>query len=87
VTPGPSFVHQRAASRLVRLLIDPPAPLELLFAPFDIPLAEDTVLQPDVVVVGRVDDAYDSDDPELILETWTATQPYEVIICPADLVS
>lgn len=144
VTPGPSFAHQRVASRLVRLLIDPPAHLELLFAPFDIPLADDTVLQPDIVVVTSVEDAYDPGDPDLVLavevlspstrlidlnlkkarleqagiasywavdplepmliawelrdgtyvevarvhgeETWTATQPFEVTICPADLV-
>ena len=144
VTPGPSFVHQRVASRLVRLLIDTPAHLELLFAPFDIPLAEDTVLQPDVVVVRRVDNAFDPGNPELVLavevlspstrlidlnlkkarleqagipsywvvdplepmliawelrdaayveaarvhsdESWSATLPFEVTICPADLV-
>lgn len=144
VTPSPSFVHQRAASRLVRLLIDPPAHLELLFAPFDVPLAEDTVLQPDVVVIKRVDDVHNPGDPELVLavevlspstrlidlnlkkarleqagvpsywvvdpveptliawqlrdgayaevarvvgeEQWTATAPFEVTVCPADLV-
>ena len=144
VTPSPSYAHQRAAASLVRLLINPPPGLELLFAPFDIPLADDTVLQPDVVVVTRVDDVRDPGDPELVLavevlspstrlidlnlkkarleqagiasywvvdpleptliawefvdgtyvevarvhgdETWTATQPFEVTVRPADLV-
>ena len=144
VTPSPSRAHQHAAAALVRLLIDPPLGLDMLFAPFDIPLANDTVLQPDVVVVTSVDDVRDPGDPVLVLavevlspstrlidlnlkkarleqaripsywvvdplepmliawelregtyvevarihgdDTWTATQPFEVTICPADLV-
>lgn len=144
VTPSPSFAHQRAVMSLVRLLIQPPAHLELLAAPFDIPLAEDTVLQPDVVVVTRTADVYNPADPELLLaievlspstrlidlnlkkarleqagtpsywvvdpvepmliawglregtfvevarvsgeESWTASVPFDVTICPADLV-
>ena len=144
VTPSPSRAHQHAAASLVRLLINPPAELDLLFAPFDIPLANDTVLQPDVVVVRSVDDIRHAGDPELVLavevlspstrlidlnlkkarleqagipscwvvdplepmliawelregsyvevarirgeETWSATQPFEVNIRPADLI-
>ena len=144
VTPSPSRAHQHAAASLVRLLINPPAGLDLLFAPFDIPLADDTVLQPDVVVVTSVEDVRRAGDPELVLavevlspstrlidlnlkkarleqagipfywvvdplepmfiawelrdgayvevarihgeETWSATLPYAVTICPADLV-
>ena len=144
VTPAPSYAHQRACASLVRLLIEPPPGLELLFAPFDVPLAEDTVLQPDVIVVLRQEDIRNVADPELVLavevfspstrlidlnlkkarleqagipsywvvdplepmliawelreetylevarihgdETWTATQPFEVTVCPADLV-
>ena len=127
----------------MRLLIDPPAGLDVLFAPFDIPLANDTVLQPDVVVVTSVDDVHAPGDPVLVLavevlspstrlidlnlkkarleqagvppywvvdpvepmllawelidatyvevarvrgdETWTATLPFEVTMCPAEL--
>ena len=144
VTPSPSRAHQHAAAAIVRLLINPPPGLELLFAPFDIPLADDTVLQPDVVIVTSVEDLRDPGDPVLVLavevlspstrlidlnlkkarleqagvasywvvdplepmlvawelrdgvyvevarirgdETWTATQPYEVVIRPAELV-
>lgn len=144
VTPAPSYAHQRAVTSLARLLIEPPAGLELLVAPFDVPLAEDTVVQPDVIVLVRQEDIHDAADPELVLaievlspstrlidlnlkkarleqagvpsywvvdpleatliaweyragiyvevarvhgdETWTATLPFEVTVCPADLV-
>ena len=144
VTPSPSRAHQHAAASLVRLLINPPTGLDLLFAPFDIPLADDTVLQPDVVVVTSVDDVRNVGDPEMVLavevlspstrlidlnlkkarleqagiasywvvdplepmliawelrdgtyvevarirgeETWSATLPFEVTICPAELI-
>ncbi|WP_068402524.1 Uma2 family endonuclease [Kribbia dieselivorans] len=66
VTPSPSFAHQRVVMSLIRAMIDPPAELELLAAPFDIPLADDTVLQPDVVIIKRPEDAYDPGDPELV---------------------
>lgn len=67
VTPAPSYAHQRAVMSLVRLMIRPPAGLELLVAPFDIPLAEGTLVQPDVVVVIRTDDIHNPGDPELCL--------------------
>jgi len=144
VTPSPSYAHQRAVTSLVRLLIEPPPGLEVLVAPFDVPLAEDTVLQPDVIVILRQQDLRDAADPELVLavevlspstrlidlnlkkarleqagipsywvvdplepmliawelregsyvevarirgeETWSATQPFEVNIRPADLI-
>ncbi|WP_374457316.1 Uma2 family endonuclease [Nocardioides sp.] len=52
VTPAPSWRHQRAVVRLVRMLLDaaPSEGLEVLAAPFDVRLADDTVLQPDVLV-------------------------------------
>ncbi len=51
VTPAPSMGHQRAVLRLARLLMDAcPADLEVFVAPFAVALAEDTELQPDVLV-------------------------------------
>ncbi|MDR7252277.1 Uma2 family endonuclease [Nocardioides sp. BE266] len=56
VTPAPSWRHQRAVARLMRALMDAAADgLEVLSAPFDVRLADDTVLQPDVLVC-RVSD-------------------------------
>jgi Uma2 family endonuclease len=54
VSPAPGRLHQRAAGRLYALLDAVcPADLEVLVAPFDVILAEDTVLEPDVVVGRR----------------------------------
>ncbi|MFT4125575.1 MAG: Uma2 family endonuclease [Gordonia sp. (in: high G+C Gram-positive bacteria)] len=51
VSPAPRFVHQRAVMRLGHLLVAAcPPDLEVLAAPFDVVLAEDTVIQPDVLV-------------------------------------
>lgn len=56
VTPAPSWRHQRAVARLLKALMDAAADgLEVLAAPFDVRLADDTVLQPDVLVC-RVSD-------------------------------
>ncbi|KQV77889.1 hypothetical protein ASC64_03475 [Nocardioides sp. Root122] len=56
VTPAPSWRHQRAVARLLRALMDAAdGHLEVLAAPFDVRLADDTVLQPDVLVC-RVSD-------------------------------
>jgi Uma2 family endonuclease len=56
VSPSPTHRHQRAASRLVLLLGNAcPADRELLFAPFDVVLADDTVLQPDILVASARD--------------------------------
>lgn len=56
VSPSPTHRHQRAASRLVLLLGNACSPdLELLFAPFDVVLADDTVLQPDILVASARD--------------------------------
>jgi Uma2 family endonuclease len=56
VTPAPSMRHQRAVARLLKVLLDAAADdLEVLTAPFDVRLADDTVLQPDVLVCRRSD--------------------------------
>lgn len=54
VTPSPSLRHQLVSARLFSVL-DRACPDELLVltAPTDLRLAEDTVLQPDLVVVRR----------------------------------
>jgi Uma2 family endonuclease len=56
VTPAPRHLHQRAVTQLWRRLDDSaPADLEVLVAPFEVVLAIDTVLQPDVLVARRED--------------------------------
>lgn len=56
VTPAPRRAHQRASVRLVVLLVAGCAEdLEVLHAPFDVVLAEDTVVQPDLLVARRTD--------------------------------
>ncbi len=53
VSPAPRRYHQRAVGRLYRLLDDAcPADHEVLMAPFAVALADDTELQPDVLVAG-----------------------------------
>jgi len=54
VSPAPRIRHQRVLRRLSRLMDDacPPA-LEVLFAPVDVVLADDTVIQPDLLVARR----------------------------------
>lgn len=56
VTPAPGTRHQRAAFRLARLLDDAcPDDLEVFVAPFAVALAQDTEMQPDVLVARRAD--------------------------------
>ncbi|MCB1253303.1 MAG: Uma2 family endonuclease [Austwickia sp.] len=56
VTPGPVTHHQRASRQLLLALSrDVPADLEVFHAPFDVVLADDTVLQPDIVVARQAD--------------------------------
>jgi Uma2 family endonuclease len=63
VSAAPGRVHQRAAFRLARLLDDAcPAEFEVLMAPFAVGLADDTEMQPDVLV-GRRDQLTDRDLP------------------------
>lgn len=56
VTPAPSLPHQRASMALSVLLYNAcPDHLEVLAAPFDIALSDNTVMQPDVLVARRAD--------------------------------
>jgi Uma2 family endonuclease len=56
VSAAPGRIHQRATIRLaVRLVNAAPSEFEVLTGPFAVALAEDTELQPDIVV-GRDDD-------------------------------
>ena len=54
VSPAPRHLHQRAVLRL-SVLLDAacPAAMEVLCAPFAVELAEDTELQPDLLVAPR----------------------------------
>ena len=63
VSAAPGRVHQRAVLRLARLLDDAcPPEFEALVAPFAIGLADDTEMQPDVLV-ARQDQLTDKDLP------------------------
>lgn len=63
VSPAPRRLHQRTLARLFRLIDDACTnEFEVLFAPFDVTLADDTVLQPDLLV-GRRSDFTDRDLP------------------------
>ncbi|QBR92270.1 Uma2 family endonuclease [Nocardioides euryhalodurans] len=54
VTPAPSLRHQLVSSRLANLLDRHcPTGLLVLTAPTDVRLADDTLLQPDILVVAR----------------------------------
>ena len=56
VTPAPSLRHQRIVVNLVVALHrERPADLEVLVAPFDVALTEDTIMQPDLLVARRID--------------------------------
>jgi len=54
VTPAPSPRHQRAVARLLILLTEAcPQDLEVMPAPLDVVLAQDTVVEPDLLVAPR----------------------------------
>lgn len=54
VSPAPRIRHQRAVRNLLFVLQHAlPDGLELLFAPVDVVLADDTVIQPDLLVAPR----------------------------------
>lgn len=56
VSPSPSWLHQTAVLRLASLLDGArSSDLRVLIAPLDVVLADDTVLQPDVLVARRTD--------------------------------
>jgi len=54
VTPAPSATHQTIVVELVVILRERcPPDLKVLVAPFDVALADDTVMQPDLLVARR----------------------------------
>ncbi|MFI5429056.1 Uma2 family endonuclease [Aeromicrobium sp. UC242_57] len=56
VSPAPRIRHQDAVAGMYRLLFAAcPADLKVLFAPVDVALSDDTVMQPDLVVARRED--------------------------------
>jgi len=56
VTPAPSWRHQTVSAGIYRTLFDAcPPDLQVLFAPFDVVLAQDTIVQPDLLVARRGD--------------------------------
>jgi Uma2 family endonuclease len=56
VTPAPSPRHQRVVANLYRLLYAGcPRELEVMFAPLDVAISADTVMQPDLLVARRED--------------------------------
>lgn len=56
VSPGPVPLHQLVVSRLLRVLsTGTPAGVEVLSAPLDVRLADDTQVQPDLLVALRSD--------------------------------
>lgn len=71
VTPSPKFIHQNISGNLHLILRNAmPADLCLLMAPFDVVLADDTVVEPDLVLAPRL--AYTERDlpvaPMLVVE-------------------
>ncbi len=63
VSPAPTQRHQRAAFLLaMQLEIACPPGLRVIPAPFDVVLAVDTVMQPDIVI-GRIAELTDADLP------------------------
>src|SRR5256886_2324652 len=63
VSAAPGRVHQRAVGRLYRLLDDACGPeFEVMIAPFAVGLADDTEMQPDLLV-ARDDQLTDKDLP------------------------
>ena len=56
VTPAPKTKHQSVVGNLYRVLVDAAPPdSQVLFAPVDVVLSDQTVLQPDIVVARRRD--------------------------------
>ncbi len=56
VTPAPSIRHQSTSAEIFALLRQAcPSDLQVLFAPLDVALTDDTVMQPDLLVARRCD--------------------------------
>jgi Uma2 family endonuclease len=84
VTPAPAFVHQRIVLNLA-IKLEQACPPELctVTAPFDVVLAGDTVVQPDVLVARR--DSFASGDlpqpPLLVVEVLSpSTRRFDVMV-------
>ncbi|MFC7622600.1 Uma2 family endonuclease [Microlunatus sp. GCM10028923] len=84
VSPAPRLPHQRAVRRLL-IELDAACTdgLEVLTAPFDVVLAEDTVVQPDVLV-ARTSDLTETDlpvAPVLIVEVLSpSTRRFDLVL-------
>ncbi|TSD58389.1 Uma2 family endonuclease [Aeromicrobium piscarium] len=84
VSPAPRHNHQRAAAQLFRALDRVvPEQWELFFAPFDVVLSGDTVLQPDLLVADR--DAFTERDlpgpPLLAVEVLSpSTRSFDLLL-------
>lgn len=56
VSPAPLFRHQLAIMKLIEALLPAvPDDCQLLCAPFDVALADDTVIQPDLLIAPKTD--------------------------------
>ncbi|WP_342778530.1 Uma2 family endonuclease [Aeromicrobium piscarium] len=84
VSPAPRYVHQLAVGELHLLLhAAVPEDAQVLFAPFDVVLAADTVLQPDLLVAPR--DAFTERDlptaPLLAIEVLSpSTRRFDLLL-------
>ncbi|TDD65133.1 Uma2 family endonuclease [Jiangella aurantiaca] len=84
VTPAPAPMHQVAVTRLL-LMLDRACPtgLEVLPAPLDVALSDDTVLEPDVLV-ARFEDFTERDLPKaplLAVEVLSpSTRRYDLLL-------
>ena len=76
MSPSPSVQHQRLVRRLSRILeehIQAHESGEVLFAPIDVHLSDDTVVQPDILYVSpgradRIEEREINGAPDLIIE-------------------
>jgi len=86
VSAAPGRLHQRALTRLWRLLDDAcPPEFEALVAPFAVGLADDTEMQPDIVV-GLDVNFTDRNiaEPLLVVEMLSpSTRPFDTHVKPA----
>lgn len=90
VSPAPLWLHQRVHSNLFGLLINAcPPDLEVLSAPFDIALSDDTVMQPDLLVARREDYArrgLEGKPPVLAVEILSdSTRRIDLLLKPSRL--
>lgn len=56
VTPAPSRAHQEVSGNIyLALRVACPEDMQVLYAPFDVAISDDTVMQPDLLVARRAD--------------------------------